>query len=110
MNLPEFLTMWPENEIVLTGHRIGVFSIIDRFQRGYSAEEIHAEFPTLEPKLIKMILDFHASHESEVEAYVAEYRAQLDRQEADFQPGLAVLKVRSLIAENTANTKSRAGS
>ena len=36
MNLPDFLTLWPNDEIVLTGHRIGLYSIIDQFQRGRS--------------------------------------------------------------------------
>jgi hypothetical protein len=49
MNLPDFLTLWPNDEIVLTGHRIGLYSVIDRFQHGRSVEEIHAEFPILEP-------------------------------------------------------------
>ena len=73
-------------------------------------EEIHAEFPTLEPDLIQRVLEFHASHQAEVDAYVAEYRAELDRQEAAFQPGEAVMKVRRLMAEGAAKTKSRAGS
>ena len=110
MNLPDFLTLWPNDEIVLTGHRIGLYSIIDQFQRGRSVEEIHAEFPTLEPDLIQRVLAFHAGHQAEVDAYVAEYEAELDRQEASSQAGEATLKVRRLMAESAANTDSRTGS
>jgi uncharacterized protein (DUF433 family) len=84
MNLPDFLALWPNDEIVLTGHRIGLYSVIDRFQRGRSVEQIHAEFPTLEPELIQKVLAFHASHQAEVDAYVSEYRADLDRQKSAF--------------------------
>jgi uncharacterized protein (DUF433 family) len=110
MILPDFLTLWPNDEIVLTGHRIGLYSVVDRFQRGCSVEEIHAEFPTLEPDLIQRVLAFHAGHQAEVDAYVAEYQAELDRQEAAFQPSEVVLNVRRLMAENTTKTKPRAGS
>ena len=36
MDLPDFLAEWPEGEIVLTGHRIGLYSVIDLYQRGFS--------------------------------------------------------------------------
>jgi uncharacterized protein (DUF433 family) len=110
VNLPDFLTQWPNGEIVPTGHRIGLYSVIDRFQQGCSVEEIHAEFPTLEPDLIQRVLAFHASYQAEVDAYVAEYRADLDRQEAAFEAGEAVLRVRRLIAESTGKSESQAGS
>jgi uncharacterized protein (DUF433 family) len=109
MNLPDFLTLWPNDEIVLTGHRIGLYSVIDEHQRGRSVEEIHAEFPTLELALIQKVLAFHASHQAEVDAYVSEYRADLDRQESASQPSEAVSKIRRLMAESAANTGSRAG-
>jgi uncharacterized protein (DUF433 family) len=110
MDLPEFLTMWPNDEVVLTGHRIGLYSVIDRFQRGRSVKEIHAEFPTLEPELIHRVLAFHACHRAEVDAYVAEYRAELDHQEAAFEPSEAVLKVQRLMAESAAKSNARPGS
>jgi uncharacterized protein (DUF433 family) len=110
MNLPDFLSLWPNGEIVLSGHRIGLYSVLDRFQRGCSVEEIHAEFPTLVPDLIQKVLAFHASHQAEVDAYVAEYRAELDRQEAAHKPGAAELKIRRLMAESAAKSKTRAGS
>jgi uncharacterized protein (DUF433 family) len=81
MDLPDFLTLCPDDEIVLTGHRIGLYSIVDQFQHGLSAEEIHALYPTVAPELIRKVLAFRASHQSDVDAYVAEYRADLDRQE-----------------------------
>jgi hypothetical protein len=34
MDLPHFRTLWPNAEIVVTGHRIGLYSVIDRYQQG----------------------------------------------------------------------------
>jgi uncharacterized protein (DUF433 family) len=110
MDLPDFLALWPNDEIVLTGHRIGLYSVIDRHQRGRSVEEIHAEFPTLETELIRKVLAFHASHQAEVDAYVSKYRADLDRQEAAFQTSGAVLNIRRLMAQSSASSESRFGS
>jgi uncharacterized protein (DUF433 family) len=82
MNLPDFLTQWPLGEIRLTGHRIGLYHVIRRYQEGLSVERIHEWYPTLEPELIQKVLDFHQAHQAEVDAHVAQTRAELDRQEA----------------------------
>jgi uncharacterized protein (DUF433 family) len=99
MDLPDFLTRWPDGEIVLTGHRIGLYSVIDLHQRGFSPDQVHDEFPTLHPDLIQKVVAFRDAHQAEVDAYVAEYQADLDRQEAAFLPSPAVLRIRSRIAE-----------
>jgi uncharacterized protein (DUF433 family) len=106
MDLPSFLTRWPNGEIVLTGHRIGLYSVVDRHQQGFSPDQIHDEFPTLEPDLIRSVIAFHASHRDEVDAYVAEYRADLDRQEAASQPSPALLRIRRLMAERAASSQT----
>jgi uncharacterized protein (DUF433 family) len=106
MDLPHFLTRWPNGEIVLTGHRIGLYSVIDRYQRGHSPDQIHDEFPTLEPDLIRGVIAFREAHQAEVDAYVAEYRADLDRQEAASEPSPAALRIRRRIAERTTRGRS----
>jgi uncharacterized protein (DUF433 family) len=106
MDLPDFLTRWPNGEIILTGHRIGLYSVIDLSQRGFSPEQIRDELPTLEPELIRSVMAFHAAHRAEVEAYVSEYRAELDRQEAAAQPSPAVLRIRRLMAERAAHGRA----
>ncbi len=107
MNLPAFLTRRPNGEVVVTGHRIGLFSIIDRYQRGLSAEQIREEFPTLEIDAIRSILGFHADHRAEVDKYVSDYRADLERLEAEFQPSSALVEVRRKTGEKTANSHSQ---
>src|SRR5579883_1112333 len=99
MDLPNFLTRWPNGEIVLTGHRIGLESVIDRYQRGCTPDQIHHEFPTLEPDLVRSLIAFREAHPAEVDAYVAEYRADLDRQEAASHPSPAVVRIRRRVAE-----------
>jgi uncharacterized protein (DUF433 family) len=106
LELPEFLTEWPNGEIVLAGHRIGLYSIIDRHQGGSSVAVIHEEFPSLETDLIQRVIDFGESHRAQVDAYVAEYQAELDRQEAASESNAALLRVRRLMAERTTSAQS----
>ena|SRR5271163_2426752 len=110
MDLPDFLTRWPNGEIVLTGHRIGLYSVIDLSQRGFSTDQIRDEFPTLEPELIRSVIAFHEGHRDEVDAYAAEYGADLDHQEVASRPSPAVLQVRRLIAERAASGRAPGGS
>jgi hypothetical protein len=48
VNLPDFLTRSSDREIVVTIHRIGLFSTVDFVQQGCSIEQIHEKFPTIE--------------------------------------------------------------
>jgi uncharacterized protein (DUF433 family) len=106
-DLPDFLTLWPNDEIVLSGHRIGLHSVFDRVQRGFSADEICTEFPTLEPDLIQQMLACYASHRREVDAYVAEYRADLLKQEAAAECSGGVLDIRQLAGGRAAASDAR---
>jgi uncharacterized protein (DUF433 family) len=82
MNLPEFLTRDPDGEIRLTGHRIGLYTVVRVYDDGLSPEEIHEQFPTLEAALVREVIAFYLDHRTEVVPYVAEYRADLERQAA----------------------------
>ena len=110
MDLPNFLTLLTCGEIVISGHRIGLYSLIDLVERGFSPNEIFEEFPTLDPELIRQVVVFHETHRAEVDRYVAEYRADLDRQETNSVPNPAVLRIRRLMAERAASGKSSADS
>src|SRR5207245_184177 len=81
MNLPEFLTMWPFNNIVLTGHRIGLYHVIVAYKQGMDVARIHEEYPSLEPELIRKVLNFYHANQAEVDAYIARAQADIDRQE-----------------------------
>jgi uncharacterized protein (DUF433 family) len=80
MKLPDFLTEWPYGEIMLTGHRIGLYHVVYHHQQGYSAERLHEEFPTLPLDLINRVLDFYQENRAEVDAYVKHCQEEMDRQ------------------------------
>ncbi len=98
MKLPEFLTEHPYGEIRLTGHRIGLFTVVRDYKEGASGEVIAERYPTLPLELVQNVLSFYHANKEEVDAYVADYQAELDRQEAE-PPSPAVLRIRKLLEE-----------
>jgi uncharacterized protein (DUF433 family) len=95
--LPNFLTQDDDAEIRLTGHRIGLYTILRCAQEGYSAERISEEFPSLELALVQDVLRFAGQNKAEVDAYVANYRAELERQETAHVPTQTELEVRRFL-------------
>ena len=96
MNLPEWITRDPDGHIHVTGHRIGLFHIVKYYNDGYSPEMLVEQFPTLPLSLIHKVIAFYLENRSEVDAYVANYEAELDQQQAAAPkgPGLAELRRR----------------
>jgi uncharacterized protein (DUF433 family) len=80
MQLPEFLTEWPYGEIVLTGHRIGLYHVMSLYNRGFTAEKISERFPTLPLDLVQKVLAFYHQNKAEVDAYVARCAEDIERQ------------------------------
>ncbi len=78
MKLPDFLTEWPYGEIVLTGHRIGLFDVMYFHNDGYTAVMLHERFPTLPLDLIENVLAFARENQAEVDAYVDRFQAEID--------------------------------
>ncbi len=99
MTLPDFLTQDTHGEICLSGHRIGLFGLIDRYQQGYSPEMLAEEFPTLPLALIHRVIAFYLENVADVEAYVSAHRAELERQEADHSPSPAAQHIRERLVE-----------
>jgi uncharacterized protein (DUF433 family) len=97
MILPGFLTQDDDEEVCLTGHRIGLYTIVRCAQEGYSAEKISEELPSLDLALVRDVLRFAEENKAEVDAYVADYRAELERQEAAHVPRQAELEVRRFL-------------
>ncbi len=96
MNLPDFLTLHPYNEISLTGHRIGLYTVMRCYKKGYTAERIVEEFPSLELDHVKKVIAFALENWEEVDAYVEAYRAEIARQEA-LPPGPGTLRIRGFM-------------
>lgn len=78
--LPPCLTVWDEHEVVLTGHRIGLYTILKDLRHGDSPEEILSNYPSLEPDLVGQVVAFIRTHPTEAEEYRAAYKATLDLQ------------------------------
>ena len=84
MNLPDFLVEEPGNEIRLKGHRINFYHVISvHVERGFDAEQLHEEYPTLTVEELTNVLEFYRQNRAEVDDYVRAYREDLDRQEAN---------------------------
>jgi uncharacterized protein (DUF433 family) len=80
VHLPAYLTRDALGEIRLTGHRIGLYSVVRSYREGATSLQIQKEFPTLPQDLIEQVLEFYAANQAEVDAYVDECRAEINRQ------------------------------
>jgi uncharacterized protein (DUF433 family) len=87
MKLPSFLTKGKYGEIRLTGHRIGLLHVVDLFNEGNTAEEIVAEFDSIDLPLVRKVIKFYLDNKAEVDAYVADCHAEIDRQAAQPRKG-----------------------
>ncbi len=87
MNLPDFLSEWPHGQIVLAGHRIGLYHVVMYYNEGYSPEMLLEQFPTLTPEEVGRVIDYYGKNKGEIDAYVAACRAEVGRQAALPQSG-----------------------
>ena len=74
--LPEFLA-WQDGEVRICGHRIGLYDLVKRHQKGETVEEIAQGLPSLSIAEVRGTLDFCVANRAAVEAYVAAYEAEL---------------------------------
>jgi uncharacterized protein (DUF433 family) len=70
LDLPDFLTRSLYGEIRLTGHRIGLIHIVDRYKEGDSPEAILRAYPTRSLALIQKVIGFYLGHEDVVDSYL----------------------------------------
>src|SRR5262245_8512195 len=82
MTLPDFLTQQPDGDIVLTGHRVGLYHIVRYYNEGYSPEMLVEQFPTLPLALVHKVIAYYLENRDAADAYVAGVRDELDRQRA----------------------------
>jgi uncharacterized protein (DUF433 family) len=108
MQLPEFLTESSDGEITLTGHRIGLYHLVEHYNEGESAEMLAARYPTLPLSLVHKVLAFYLDNRSEVDSYVAVCLAQMDKQQRAGQP-LDLSALRSRLASQRPATETRVG-
>ncbi|MBI1916396.1 MAG: DUF433 domain-containing protein [Planctomycetes bacterium] len=87
MILPDFLTQDADGEVRLMGHRVGLYSVVRSYQEGHSAEQIHAEFPSLSLAHVYKVLAFYLENRPEVDAYATAYREELEQQSKSLRQG-----------------------
>ena len=102
MNLPDYLALDTDGHIHVTGHRIGLRDLLYYYDEGYSAEAMLDVFPTLSLALIHKVIAFCLEHRAEVDAYVARYDAEMDRQRAASRPGPDAAELRRRLAAKQA--------
>jgi uncharacterized protein (DUF433 family) len=83
MRLPDFLTQQPDGEITLTGHRIGLYHIVQHYLEGFSPEMLACQYPTVPLALIHKVLGYYLDNRAEVDSYMAACRHELDRQQGE---------------------------
>jgi len=86
MDLPNFLTRYSDGEIRLTGHRIGLYHLVSYYHQGESAEMLACRFPTLSLPLVHKVLAFYLENREEIDLFVTEYAAELERERASATP------------------------
>src|SRR5215472_1191668 len=94
MDLPEFLAQDKFGYIHLAGHRIGLRDIVCLYQDGSSAEALADEFPTLSVPLIRQVIAFYEANKGEVDAYVAQESAEIEKQRAQARQGPDLTELR----------------
>ncbi|HEY7313732.1 MAG TPA: DUF433 domain-containing protein [Gemmataceae bacterium] len=73
MILPDFLTRDADDEIRLTGHRIGLYTVVRLYREGTTAEQIAEELESLGRALVYKVLAFYLENQVEVDAYADAY-------------------------------------
>jgi uncharacterized protein (DUF433 family) len=79
MTLPDFLAQNAYGYIHLADHRIGLRHVVDLYVEGCSPEQIVDHFPTLSLALVHKVIAFYLDNRADVDAYVAQSRAKVER-------------------------------
>ena len=107
MQLPDFLTRTPDGEIRLTGHRIGLYHLVNCYREGESAEMLASRYPTLPLALVHKAIAFYLDNQGEVDAYMASCSAALDEQRNEANRiDLTALRQRLSKHQQTATTSN----
>ena len=93
MNLPDFLVQVP-GDIRLAGYPVSLYHVVFCYNQGHSPEELHEEFPSVPQDLLHTVIDFYRRNKPEVDGFVAQYEAELQRRLSATQPGFDWQEVR----------------
>ncbi len=82
MTLPDFLHADEGGEIFLAGHRVTLYQVLQNYREGFSAEMLAAAYPTVPLALVHKVIAFYLENQAEVEGYLEETQAEIERQAA----------------------------
>lgn len=99
--MDEYLELLGPDIIRVKGHRIGLEHIVERYQEGYSPEQIALDFPGLGLQQIYGIIAYYLHNQSEVNAYLARVNSRSDAAYHQWsqRPSDATQRVRALLAQ-----------
>lgn len=83
MVLPDFLTRNTDGEVTLTGHRIGLYHVVQHYLEGFSPEMLACQYPTLPLALIHKVVAYYLDNRAEVDDYMSACHDELERQQTE---------------------------
>jgi uncharacterized protein (DUF433 family) len=97
MKLEDYLDFQGPDVIRLRGHRLGLEHIVERYQEGYSPEQIMQYFPGLSLEQIYGTIAYYLHNKAEVDAYIARINKEAEGryQEAFANPSPLMQRLRS---------------
>ena len=99
MKPEDHLEFLAPDEIRILGTRIGLENVLYRLiDCSYPPEAIVEQFPTLSLDQVHAVLEYYQRHRQEVEEYMAAWRSQTERLQAeqDHNPSPGIARLRKL--------------
>jgi uncharacterized protein (DUF433 family) len=78
MQLTDYLDIQAPDVIRLKGHRLGLEHIVERYQEGYTPEQMALEYPGVSLEQLYGVIAYYLHHQAEVDAYIKRIDAEAD--------------------------------
>jgi uncharacterized protein (DUF433 family) len=108
MQLEDYLDFQGPDVVRIKGHRIGLEHIVERYQEGYSPEEIGLDFPGLSLEKIYGVIAYYLHNQADVDAYIERVNARAEAAYQDWaaNPSPASLRLRRIKEQREQYRKS----
>lgn len=94
MELPNFLTRDSDGFIHLTGHRLGLATLIHYYNEGLSAEMLACEYPSVSLSVIHKMIAFYLENRAAVDEYITRCEDEIEQQRSLAAKGPSALELR----------------
>ena len=94
MELPNFLMRDADGFIHLTGHRIGLASLIHYYNEGLSVEMLACEYPSVSLSLVHKVIAFYLENRVAVDEYIARSKGETEQQRSVAPKGPSLSELR----------------